>query len=320
LLIMLDGLTLDQMRVFMAVAESGSFRAAALQLNRAQSAVSHAIANLEAQLGLKLFLREGLHRPVLTDHGRVLRADVCAVLRRVDALKAKARGLGEAVELELTIAVDSVFPPARIAEALAKLQERYPLVAVRVLRGVLGVGIQALRQRRAALAITSSVHLPDPVVQHEPLGRVRLVAVAAPTHPLAQLPGPIPDSVLIDQVQIVVSDPTRITEGRDFHVFSPITWRVADFDIKRALLLAGAGWGILPEHIVGDDLTARRLVRLAPLGFGAGNGEAEVEIHVAWPADAALAPGARFFVSALASDASIADSGARTPSQLSHAG
>jgi DNA-binding transcriptional LysR family regulator len=310
LVIMLDGLTLDQMRVFMAVADSGSFRAAALQLNRAQSAVSHAIANLEAQLGLKLFLREGLHRPVLTDHGRVLRSDVCAVLRRVDALKAKAQGLGEAVELELAIAVDSIFPPARIAGALKAVQERYPLVAVRMLRGALGASVQALRQRRATLAVTSAVHVPDPSMQHEPLGRVRLVALAAAGHPLTQISGPIADSTLIDQVQIVVSDPSRMTEGRDFHVFSPTTWRVADFDIKRALLLAGAGWGILPEHTVGDDLAAGRLVRIAPLGFGSGTGDIEVETYVAWPADAALGPGARFFASALAGGAAIAGSGA----------
>ncbi len=47
---MLDNLTLDQIRVFVAIADSGSFRAAATRLARVQSAVSHAIANLEAEL------------------------------------------------------------------------------------------------------------------------------------------------------------------------------------------------------------------------------------------------------------------------------
>ncbi len=58
---MLDALTLDQMRIFVTVAEAGSFRAAATRLARAQSAISHAIANLEVQLGLSLFDRSG-HR------------------------------------------------------------------------------------------------------------------------------------------------------------------------------------------------------------------------------------------------------------------
>src|SRR3712207_4721026 len=82
--IMLDALTLDQMRVFAAVADSGSFRAAAARLSRAQSAVSHAVATLEGQLGLAVFDRSG-HRPRLTPEGRALLAEVRAILTKVDA-------------------------------------------------------------------------------------------------------------------------------------------------------------------------------------------------------------------------------------------
>src|SRR5688572_21843779 len=102
---MLDGLTLDQMRTFVAVADAGSFRAAAARLARVQSAVSHAIAGLESQLGVALFDRSG-HRPVLTEAGRTLLPDVRAALLKVDGLRARARGLGEGVELQLAIAVD----------------------------------------------------------------------------------------------------------------------------------------------------------------------------------------------------------------------
>ena len=51
--------TLDQLQVLVAVADAGSFSAAGRKLNRAQSVVSYAIGNLETQLGLKLFEREG---------------------------------------------------------------------------------------------------------------------------------------------------------------------------------------------------------------------------------------------------------------------
>ena len=56
---MLDNLTLDQIRVFVTIAETGSFRAAAAKLARVQSAVSHAIANLEAELGIIAALVKG---------------------------------------------------------------------------------------------------------------------------------------------------------------------------------------------------------------------------------------------------------------------
>jgi hypothetical protein len=54
---MLDGVTLDQLRTFIAAVDEGSFSAAGRKLRRAQSVVSQTLANLEAQLGVKLFDR-----------------------------------------------------------------------------------------------------------------------------------------------------------------------------------------------------------------------------------------------------------------------
>lgn len=90
---MLDALTLDQMRIFVAIAETGSFRAAAARLSRVQSALSHAVANLKAELGVSLFDRSG-HRPVLTPAGRSLLSDARAILLKTDTMRARARGLG----------------------------------------------------------------------------------------------------------------------------------------------------------------------------------------------------------------------------------
>ena len=58
---MLDGVSLDQLRTFIAAADEGSFSAAGRRLRRAQSVVSQTLANLEGQLGVKLFDRNGLH-------------------------------------------------------------------------------------------------------------------------------------------------------------------------------------------------------------------------------------------------------------------
>jgi DNA-binding transcriptional LysR family regulator len=74
----LDPIIFDQLRVFETVADAGSFSAAARRLRRAQSAVSYAIGNLEAQLGIALFER-GRRRPVLTEAGRAVLADARAV-------------------------------------------------------------------------------------------------------------------------------------------------------------------------------------------------------------------------------------------------
>ena len=98
--------TLDQLRIFLAVAEHGSFGGAAKAMGRAVSAVSYGIAQLEAQLGLPLFEREGSRRPVLTAAGAGLLAEARSVADGVDALLAKARSLHAGQEPSLTLVVD----------------------------------------------------------------------------------------------------------------------------------------------------------------------------------------------------------------------
>jgi DNA-binding transcriptional LysR family regulator len=296
---MLDALTLDQMRTFVAVAEAGSFRAAAGRLSRVQSAVSHAIGNLEAQLGVALFDRSG-HRPTLTPEGQALLADVRAVLLKVDIMRARARGLGEGLELGLAIALDPQFPLGLTAAALKDLHDAYPSVSVFVWTAPLGAAIAALQERRCALAITAA-DLPDPRIELETLSFVPRAAVAAPTHPLAarsKSGDPVTAAELADHLQIVVPDPSPLTEGRDFGVLSPGTWRVSDNATKHALILASVGWGSLPLWLVERDLAEGRLVRIAAVEFGP-QGETLVRAYLAHRTDQPLGPAARWFRQAL---------------------
>lgn len=59
---MIGSLTLDQLRVLVTIADTGSFSAASRELRRAQSAISQAVANLEGLQGVELFDRQG-HAP-----------------------------------------------------------------------------------------------------------------------------------------------------------------------------------------------------------------------------------------------------------------
>ena len=241
---MLDAVTLDQMRAFVAIAEAGGFRAAAGRLSRAQSAVSHAIGNLEAQLGVTLFDRSG-RRPTLTPEGRALLADVRAILLKVDTMRARARGLGEGLELRLAITLDPQFPLGIVAAALKDLHDAYPSVSVRLWTAPLGAAILALREGRCTLAITAA-EIPDPRIELEALSFVQRAAVAAATHPVAARSGsgePLTAAELADHLQIVVPDPSPLTEGRDFGVLSPGTWRVSDNATKHALIVAGVRLG-----------------------------------------------------------------------------
>src|ERR1700723_421735 len=127
---MLDGVSLDQLRTFIAAVDEGSFSAAGRRLRRAQSVVSQTLANLEGQLGVKLFDRRG-HFPVLTDQGRALLPDARAVAGDIDLLKARAKSLAGGLEPELSVAVDVMFPDTAFIAGVAAFQKEFPATLLR---------------------------------------------------------------------------------------------------------------------------------------------------------------------------------------------
>lgn len=291
---MLESVTLDQMRVFVAIAEEGSFRKGAVRVRRAQSAVSHAISNLELQLGVRLFDRS-THRPTLTTAGRALLEDARSVLLKVDVLRARARGFEQGLETELSMVVDTLFPLPVVAAALKSLRESYPTVRLRLSVEPLGGPLAALRDQRCTLAVMAGEDFVDPRIERERLLSFPLVAVAAASHPLARRAGQaraVNASELAEQVQVVLEDPTDLSEGRDFGVLSPQTIRVGTQDAKRALILAGVGWGRLPRWSIETELDGGSLVPLPTANWGPG-GEKMTDAYLAWRLDQSLGIAAR---------------------------
>ena len=80
---------LDQLRVFVSVAEQRSFSAVARQQRKAQSAISSAIAMLEDDLGVSLFQRSSGRQPTLTEAGEALLEEAREVLRQCERLNGR---------------------------------------------------------------------------------------------------------------------------------------------------------------------------------------------------------------------------------------
>jgi len=254
--------TLDQLQVFLAVAKEGGFSAAARRLGRAQSVVSYAVANLEAQLEVRLFERAGTRQPRLTAAGRALMADARRMVAGLELLRARARGLGQGLEGEVAVAVEAVLPMPVLTVALAAFRAAFPTVGVRLYSGSLGAVVDLVLRREAHLGIAGQALIDHDDLVARRIGRNQFVPVAAPAHPLALLAAPVPASLVQEHFQIVVTDLTERTRGRDFHVHAFNTWRVTDAETKRALLIAGLGWGGLPAWMVEDDVAGGRLVEL----------------------------------------------------------
>ena len=254
--------TLDQLQVFLAVAETGSFSAAARRLNRAQSVVSYTIANLEAQLELKLFSREGTREPVLTAEGKAMLPDARRMIAVLQDIRARAEGLKQGLEAELTIAVDVSLPSPVLIDVLKAFNDEFPTVTLRLNVGALGIVWEQLLARKSDVSFGGQpVELADDLVSME-IGYTGMTPVAAPGHPLALYPGRVPLAVVREHIQLVISDVSNMTKGKDFGVFAYRTWRMTDMATKRELILSGLGWGGLPTWMIDNDVAAGRLVAL----------------------------------------------------------
>jgi len=253
--------TFDQLRIFLAIVDTGSFAAAGRKLNRAVSVISYGITNLEQQLGLTLFEREGSRKPVLTIAGRALLAEARTISLGIDGLRAKVKGLLEGLEAEVDLAVDVMLPAQRLATVLRAFAEAFPTVSLRLHVEALGAVTAMVLDGRAVIGISGPLSAGVEGVDGKSAGSVILLPVAAPDHPLARM-DKIPPGAGRDYTQLVLTDRSQFTEGKDFAVMGLQTWRLADLGAKHALLRQGIGWGNMPLPLIEADLVAGTLMRL----------------------------------------------------------
>jgi DNA-binding transcriptional LysR family regulator len=258
---MLDGVSLDQLRTFIAAADEGSFSAAGRRLRRAQSVVSQTLANLEGQLGVKLFDRSARY-PVLTEQGRALLADARAVAGNMDLFKARAKSLAGGLEPDLSVVIDFMFPGKPFIAAVAAFQERFPATSLSLHVDTWTDVLEPVLDGRCALGVAGPLPIVPPQLTRERLLTVRVVTVVSPRHPLATRRPPTPTTVLAEHVQLLHTYISDISQARERGLLSPKVWRLGNLRAKHAFLLAGFGFGIVPLHMVEADLASGELVQL----------------------------------------------------------
>src|SRR5258705_6047631 len=175
---MLDGVSIDQLRGFIAAVDEGSFSAAARKLRRAQSAVSELVSSLEDQMGVALFDRSGRY-PKLTSEGAVLLADARGVVAGLDFMKARAKGIAAGLEPELSVVVDVCFPMAAITEAAKEFRERFPGVPLRLFVQALGGAYPPGLDRVTSLCVVGSLPIIPPSLTSEQITAIAFVLAAA---------------------------------------------------------------------------------------------------------------------------------------------
>jgi DNA-binding transcriptional LysR family regulator len=155
-----------------------------------------------------------------------------------------------------------MYPMAGLTAAVVAFRDAFPSAALRLYVEALGGVLQQVLERRCRFGVIGSLPAVPPAFERERLLGVRMTTVVAPGHPLANYAGPVPTSVLQQHVQLVLTDRTDLSRGREFGVISEQTWRLADLGAKHAFLREGLGWGHMPVSMVEVDLARGTLVEI----------------------------------------------------------
>ena len=293
--------TSDNVLVFLAVLDRGSFSAAARALSRAPSAVSMAIAQLEAELDMPLFDRSG-REPRPTAAARALEPQARALAAQLQQLNTQALALTQGLEERLTLAIAPELLVARWHGPLATLAQDYPLLQVEVLAAPQADALALLHAGRAQLALVFERPSLDGREDFQEVGSETLVAVIAPQHPLlaprAAGAGPagLREEHLAGTRQIVVAGRDLATSDPRF-VFARHVWRTDNALAALSLITAGLGWGWLPRNFAQPHVAAGALVEIPFENLSNG---LDLWVDVVWSRERPLGLGAQRFVALIA--------------------
>ncbi|CAE6947813.1 MULTISPECIES: LysR family transcriptional regulator [Pseudomonas] len=250
---------LEQLRLFVGVAEGRSFSAVARQMNRVQSAVSSAIAMLEADLGVTLFERSSGRQPVLTAAGSALLAEARDVLHQCQRLEGRALGLSRGEEACLRLAQDEAMPYQPVLDSLESLSQAFPLLEVQLASGAQGEVANKLLERRADLGLLFNHEKMPDALERQRLGTIEMVTVCAANHPLAQATH-IGRRELARHRQLLMAPQEGQYPGGE--QLSPSVWRADSFYAMAELVMRNLGWAWLPRHVASYPTYLSQLVEL----------------------------------------------------------
>ncbi|WP_274626273.1 LysR substrate-binding domain-containing protein [Arvimicrobium flavum] len=176
-------MTLDQLRIFLEVATYEHVTRAAQTLNMTQSAVSAAVAALEARHGVTLFDRIG-RRIELTQAGRAFVKEARSALRRAEEAERFLSDLGGTASGVLRLHASQTVASYWLPPHLVRFRERHPRVEIQLSLGNTRSATSAIMEGAADLAIVEGEVEGDGLLQ-KVVARDRLVLVVSKRHPWA---------------------------------------------------------------------------------------------------------------------------------------
>ena len=281
-----DVLTPDSLTMLQVIAEAGSFAAAARQLGLVPSALTYRVRQIEDALDVLLFDRSA-RQAKPTEAGAELLREGGRLLQDIDAVANRVRRVATGWEPQLTLSIDGVISPHTMLELVEAFYAMSPPTRLKLRDGIMSGTREALTSGRADLAIGVSNIASDVAgLQQAPLGDLLFIYVVAPHHPLASMPEPITDAVMLRHRAVAVADSAQLGGMTMGLLGGQDVLTVDTMQAKVQVQLRGLGGGFLPEPMVRPYLEAGRLVakRVA-------RPERQLRLHYAWGGPGFTAPG-----------------------------
>ncbi|MEG3134938.1 LysR family transcriptional regulator [Rouxiella sp. T17] len=273
---------------FVETAASGSFSAAARKLHKSQSTISTAVANLEIDLGITLFSREG-KQPQLTPEGQRVLAHVQAILAASEQLDELAVRLSTQTEPRLTFVLSDTYQPTHYETMLGRFEQLYPDIEFECLIAEDHDVIDLLQTGRAHIGMLEVQESYPPDIGYARLpDQTEMALFVAKTHPLAKIDG-LRREDLTTYRQLCLQ-----TYGRkEKPQAQGQTWSSGNYLMLLEMAEQGFGWSILPRWLVAQ-FGHHKLVELALRGW-----PKMISIDVAWSKSNQPGPAGRWFIDSL---------------------
>ncbi|MFZ4875235.1 LysR substrate-binding domain-containing protein [Janthinobacterium sp. Mn2066] len=257
-------LSLEALQIVDAIARRGSFSAAGKQLHKVPSTISYTVAKLEDDLGVQVFQRHG-PKVVLTAAGQELLKEGRYLLKAAHDLEHRVRRVASGWETEIAIGLDTMFSAVALADDVQAFYAAAQQTRLRLVQETLSGTWEALLERRVDLLVGAPGDGPaGGGYISQPIGMMDFVFVVAPTHPLAQLPGPLTRSDLQQHRAVVVADSARQLAPRTVGLLlGQDAFSVPNMQIKFDYQVLGLGFGFLPGPCARAAIARGQLVEKA---------------------------------------------------------
>jgi molybdate transport repressor ModE-like protein len=256
-----DVLTPNSFSLLQAVAEAGSFAAAARQLGLVPSAVTYRVRQIEDALEVLLFDRAS-RQAVLTEAGAELLREGARLLEEIDAVSNRVRRVATGWEPQFTIAVDSVVSLSTMMDLVQAFYELKPPTRLRLRNETLSGTLEALTSGQADLALGIPIEPGTAAgLQSRMMGELAFVYAVAPHHPLASAAEPLTDDMLNQHRAVAAADSVQRGSGLTIGLLAgQDVLTVPSMRAKVEAQLRGLGGGFVPEPMARPHVQSGRLV------------------------------------------------------------